>query len=150
MHNTPQLTFSRNRRHKNSASGSRLLAPQTDNEMNSRIPRGYGNLPYSVSAGNFRSKAQTDTEGFGRNQFGVNSTLSMQKIGDDRRRQRMKERINDPRFKGNEQLKAKKQQKLNNRIREELRKHIVNLEQSGNIPTMPADGEIQYAKFFKN
>lgn len=59
----------------------------------------------------------------------------------DRRKQRMKERMNDPRYKDN---KTKRQEKINKRIRDELRKHIQHMEQAGNAPSMPQDGEIQY------
>jgi hypothetical protein len=59
----------------------------------------------------------------------------------DKRKQRMKDRMNDPRYKDN---KTKRQEKINKRIRDELRKHIQHMEQTGNAPSMPQDGEIQY------
>lgn len=68
----------------------------------------------------------------------VNSTNA---VNEERRRQRMNERKNDPRYKDNKQ---KKQQRLNEKIRTELRKHIVEMEKQGITPDMPENGEIEY------
>ena len=62
-------------------------------------------------------------------------------LNEERRRQRMQERKNDPRYRDNKQ---RKQQKLNEKIKTELRKHIVEMDRQGVQPEMPENGEIEY------